>query len=53
MTENKVYEVFFNTISESMDWASDDANYYKYVDGVLDMALNIIEGLGGKDDDEK
>lgn len=55
MDKNKVYELFFNTIAHSMEWASDYENYHKYVDGAVDITEKMLEYLGKKDgelDDE-
>ena len=48
MNKCKVYEIFFNTISESFDWADSCEDYPKYVSGAVDMTMNIIEELDSK-----
>ena len=48
MNKCKVYEIFFNTISESFDWADGCEDYPKYVSGAVDMTMNIIEELDSK-----
>lgn len=55
MDKSKVYELFFKTIADSMEWASDYENYHKYVDGAVDITNEMLEYLGkedGKLDDE-
>lgn len=53
MDKNKVYELFYKIISDSMEWASDYENYHKYVDGAADMAKEMIEYLDSKDANNK
>ena len=42
MNKNKVYELFYKIISESMEWASEYGNYHKYVDGAVNVVKEMI-----------
>ncbi len=49
MDKNKVYELFFTTINDSLDWFGDEVNrnrYLDYVSGVCDMVHSIINYIG-------
>ena len=52
MDRNKVYELFYKIISDSMEWACDYENYHKYVEGAVGMVKEMIECLDEKNDKE-
>lgn len=49
MNKNKAYELFYELIRDSMEWAEDADNYWKYVDGAVDMTHKIIDYLDNKE----
>lgn len=48
MNKNIIYEKFFDLLSDSMEWACDYKEYFKYVDGVIDMANTILDEFDQK-----
>lgn len=49
MDKNKVYELFFTTINDSLDWCQDETNrkrYLDYVSGACDMVHSMIGYIG-------
>lgn len=50
MDKNKVLEIFYETIKDSMEWALEDENFHYafFVDGILCMAENILKELDKK-----
>lgn len=49
MNKNKAYELFYELIRDSMEWAEDVDNYWKYVDGAVDMTNKIIDCIDNKE----
>ena len=49
MNKNKAYELFYELIRDSMEQAEDADNYWKYVDGAVDMTHKIIDCLDNKE----
>lgn len=48
---NKVYEVAFKTIKESLEWADNyegKGGYSNYIDGVISVADNFLDELDRK-----
>ena len=51
MDKNKVYELFYKIIADSMEWASEYENYHKYVDGAVDVVKEMIGCLDKKNEE--
>lgn len=52
--ENKIYEVAFNTIKDSLDLANNlekQGGYSNYIEGVVDMVDDFLRELNGKSTD--
>ena len=50
MDKNKILEIAFNTIKDSIDWGVECENksYGHYVDGIVTMTSNILEEFDKK-----
>ena len=54
MTNLQILETYFETISDSMEWADDckEKEYYNFIDGVTTMTQNILDKINSTKGDE-
>ena len=55
MTNLQILETYFETISDSMEWAEDckEKEYFNFIDGVTTMTKNILDSLNEVDCNEE
>ena len=50
MNKENVYEAFFDTMKEALEWAREgDETFSHYVDGAVDMCVSLFEVLDKKE----
>ena len=53
MDENKVYEVAYKTIKESLEWGCDKDNwgqFFNYVDGIISVSDELLREMDKTED---
>lgn len=55
MNKSKIYELYFKTIVDSLEWGDDEkhrSEYVNYVSGMTDMVFSIINYIDKNKDVE-
>ena len=56
ISENKIYEVAYKVIKDSLEWGCDKNNiggpFYNYIDGVISVSDNLIKEMDKTSNEE-